>query len=403
MDPQVSHLRVQIAVLHERLNTALREKVSLEQALLQVAKILPGRLAADSGFPVARPVSRHYTEEEKVQNPPKHSCHGVVEVTEDLLDSPPELDLPMSGAKTDHDRHSIGLEPLGSSAVTVPSETSHLLSTATASFSSSSHWETQTKTEDQSALSSFQTHPKTSLVPIGPHPHPSFYTHGIRYSPPGDIERKFQRVLITGLPSGASAASLLNKVHGGTIVSCELMDTVKLIGSMTAMIRFKDEAEASGFVQRTIHEPLDVQDQKATVILIETPTYPLSYRLYHNIHSAGHTRCLKVYKFSRLYGLRGIHFNNWAKHAIEFMRIAPDGILFMRFTSIQVASVAREFFLSFSGITSNDVTFLPDPCAYNQDMDEPIRDSSNEASSESEVQTPSTSPTIVPEEQAKIT
>ena len=236
--------------------------------------------------------------------------------------------------------------------------------------------------------------------------HPSFYTHGIRYSPPGNLERAFHRVLIAGLPSGTSAASLLSKVHGGTIVSCELMDTVKLMGSMTALVRLKDEAEALGFVKRTIHSPLDVQDQKATVTLIRTPAYPLTYKLYHNIHFGGYTRCLKVHKFSRLYALRGIHSNYWAKHAIEFMRIAPDGILFMRFTSIEVASMARKFFLSFSGITLHDVTFFPDPCAQadgsNKGADEPDLDSSNEESSEPGQKTPSTSPTTTAQEQVKM-
>ena len=367
MDPRCVQLEIDVAVLKTQLSTALREKATAEQSLLHMLKVLSlqpqsyPNLTPSSGSPTLHDSKNGIEDVAEQHNSSITQNESAVHATQtDLLDEPPKLDLEFRGARTSHDEHP---EPPSSLRSDIPS-------TQACSFAS----ETSVFAKNEALTRQAQTfpppgRPRGIRAPVrrGFQETSTYNLYGIHYEPLNAPPKTFHRVLITGLPSGLLVSSLLSKIHGGTIVSCQLLDTTGLTGCGTALVRFKDEAQSLGFSIDTQKNPLSFQSQKATTTLIKTPTYPLPNKLHYNIFFNNFTRCLQVKNYTQLYTRMTppslLRSKFMAHITVNLMMVSPEGELVMHFISIELASDARDYLLYERGVQMNDISFLPDPCA----------------------------------------
>ena len=329
-------------MLKARLESALREKEAAEQTLFYVIDMFPrsphSHLSAGTEASTQLPQSSFGTMTEnssdkdtKPEPKPEPKQEALLTPkTEDLLDETPKLDLTIRGTKTTHD---IDLEPL------VP--------------------QTGPATHHQRGRQ-YRDHHYRGQHHQDQSPPPSFFLYGIQYHPSNTMGT-FRQVIVTGLPFGVQAYSLLNQVRGGMIVSCQILNTFKLTGSFSALIRFAHEAEAMGFANHTISHPMVFGNHKATADLINTSSYPLSNELHRNILNK-YTRCLKVEGFTHN-PMRRLQEVCQTEVVVESVRLTPGaGALIVHFTSIQQASEAYYSLKNTFELASAKYSFLADPC-----------------------------------------
>ena len=345
MDPYTLRLYAEVVLLKERLATTLRENEEYKHTLEHMIRVLPRLFSQphlDTSFTSeasTHPIQESFTTTSEVSTRPRENFTTASEDSSDtkvettlspdtksLLDEPPKLDLAIRGTKTTHD---IDLQPL----VPLP-----------------------TQPAVRHGLSSPSMLRQESPTPI-------YIIYGIRYHPPSDIGGTFHQVVITGLPLGLHSYSLLHQVRGSMIVSCQILDTLKLTGSFSALVRFVHEAGASEFVNHTAKHPMVFGNRKVTTALIKTPSYPLPDQLHRNIFFNNHTRCLKVEGFTHN-PMRRLQEVCQTKVVIESARLTPGaGALIVHFTSVQQASEAYYSLKNTSELATAKFSFLADPCA----------------------------------------
>ena len=335
MDSETLRLYAEVAALKARLASALQEKENAEQSLLYVIRMFtrsvsPPHLAPTSTTEASAPPTQcsfNTTTEDLSERDVKTEFSKMEDPittrkTEDLLDEPPELELTIRGTKTTHDLDTEPLVPLH-----------------------------RPFTHDR----------RHKLHHHQEEPMPSYFIYGIRYNPPSNVGT-FHQVIITGLPLGIQMYTLLNQVRGGMIVSCQILDTFKLTGCFSALIRFVNEADASGFANHTLRHPMVFSGRKVTAILIKTPSYPLPDELRRNILK-NYTRCLKVEGFTHN-PMQRLQEICYTEGVIESCRLTPGaGALIIQFNSVQQASEVYHSFKNTHELASAKFSFLADPCA----------------------------------------
>ena len=338
MESETLRLYAEVATLKARLASALQEKEDAEQSLLYVIglftrSVSPPHLTPTSTTEASvQPTQSSFNTatEDSSDREVKPECSKVdTPITtpkiEDLLDEPPKLELTIRGTKTTHD---VEMEPL------VPLR----------------HPFTHDRRDSRHRVHHYQEEPAHS-----------YFMYGIRYKPPHNVGT-FHRVIITGLPFGIQMYSLLNQVRGGMIVSCQILDTFKLIGCFSALIRFVHETEALGFANHTLSNPMVLGGRKVTAELIKTPSYPLPDELHRNILNR-YTRCLKVEGFTHN-PMRRLQEICQIKVVIESCRLTPGATaLIVHFSSVQQASEVYRSFKNTHELASAKFSFLADPCA----------------------------------------
>ena len=193
---------------------------------------------------------------------------------------------------------------------------------------------------------------------------PLSLSRGIRFQPKeGDFSTR-TRVMVLNLPKDILVATVLSKIRGGKVVSCEILDTNFAYGSPSAMVRFSTHSEAMVCAATA---PLVFGDRTALVQLVPTPTYPLAPEVYQNIFEHGHTRCFRVGEFHRI---KDNHiFRKYSNpQYIEYQGTNSCGDWFVRFTSLTRAS-ALWADLQYFRIANFDGGFMPDPCDIEDSLD----------------------------------
>ena len=333
MDSQLLDLYAEVVDLKARLACAVKEKEAAEQSLLHVVKLF-SRLPLSPTFSgtTEAPSTTEAATQCSFTTDMAPAGTIVTPDTESLLDTPPELDIGLRGTRTHHDEDLETLAPLSAPKKTFKDDTCVF----------------------KFGWTGEELHGPTPL----------FLIYGIRYQPPCDLRRTFHQVLLTGIPPGADAFSLLHKVRGGMVVSCQILDTVQITDSMSALIRFKDETDALGFVNWTAQHTLKLGARRITTGLIRTPTYPLPEKLHHDIFFKYHTRCLKV-EGLRTNPMHYLQKQFLTKVVVEYASLSAESgeALTVHFTSVQQASRAHDYLRSIPKLLSAKISFLDDPCA----------------------------------------
>ena len=197
---------------------------------------------------------------------------------------------------------------------------------------------------------------------------PDYFRWGISYRPLPHETNTLRSLSMTNLPADISLSLLLDKVRGGVIVAARLLDTRKITNSLSALVTFVLEESAiayNGFIRTN---PITFGGIQVQVQLLCTPTWPLSNSLRTAINVHYHTRCLEVFGFPcsiTLTVLRQDLRVHLVVHvdAIEFMQLRDDGVLELRFSSIEYAGKARDILSTWKKYRRCVVSFARDPCA----------------------------------------
>ncbi|MCJ1368675.1 hypothetical protein MMC16_007820 [Acarospora aff. strigata] len=208
---------------------------------------------------------------------------------------------------------------------------------------------------------------------------PDIFRYGIRYNPNPNEQNVYRTVLVEGLPYTITFESLLKKVRGGSIVSVKLCDTLSITGSCTALITFLRESAASAYEDFAASHPLSFGGKVAKVSMLQTPTWPMTIKLKIAIFDHHHTRCLEVTSFPRHIQPSTLRLDLRICSAmdcdlIEFLAMRDDGVLDIRFASINAAGQAYGILTSYRRYRQCSVRFSPDPCVLPPDsiLDESV-------------------------------
>ncbi|KAL8767260.1 MAG: hypothetical protein Q9209_006186 [Squamulea sp. 1 TL-2023] len=197
---------------------------------------------------------------------------------------------------------------------------------------------------------------------------PDMFRYGIRFRPNPKETDLYRTIAITQLPSSLTLSALLQQIRGGAVVDAKLLDTTSIDGHFTALIIFAHEFEAKNLENKAREEPLRFLGKYARVVLLPTPTWPTAPRLRAAIGDHQHTRCLEVHNFplnikpAQLeYDLRVCHC--MSTNRIEEKRKRQDGVLELRFNSVDFAGQAYAAFTRLERYKQCKVKYVPDPCA----------------------------------------
>ena len=197
---------------------------------------------------------------------------------------------------------------------------------------------------------------------------PDLFRHGIHFNPDPSERDIYRTALVSGIPVTATMNALLSQVRGGLVVSANLLDTVNITGSQTALIAFRHEHEASAFEDHARNWPIFFGNKSTRVELVRTPTWPIALNLRKAIDVHQHTRCLEVRKFPRQITPEALRsdlrsYESMKANAIEYMKMRSDGVLELQFSSIYQAGRAFGVLTCFRAYRQCSTTFAPDPCA----------------------------------------
>ena len=165
------------------------------------------------------------------------------------------------------------------------------------------------------------------------------------------------------LPLKTKVSELMNKIRGGTVVSCQLLDTVSISGSFSVLVQFLYEQDAIAYEDFAAENPIYFAGQRAHIKLIQTPSWPIV------LSDQQHTRCLKLYNFPtniKQAQLRGDLRMHKASRimTIENMRMHKGQVLEVRFSSIKYAEKAYDVLTTNRAYKQCRVTFSRDPCTW---------------------------------------
>ena len=201
-----------------------------------------------------------------------------------------------------------------------------------------------------------------------------FSRFGIRYCPAALSSKTRQRVLIQNLPVGVSLKAVLDKVWGGMLIECLLLDTSAVTpGSWTALVRFRHEGSALQFSRVSETYPPIIDGKKIHVRHIKTHSYPLPPDMGVSVYDHGLTRCLRGRCASMHHKLIRTSLETaglGAAHVLAELISEPDGRFEIHFASIWYARRAREFLDS----TGPRCDYTEDPCSRQRPrpFDEPV-------------------------------
>jgi len=196
---------------------------------------------------------------------------------------------------------------------------------------------------------------------------PEFFRYGVRFQPSPAMSNTFQTLSFMNLPPSVTMQELIAKIRGGIVVSCQLLDTTSITGSLSARVRFLQESAALAYDNLAAANPIILHGQKAHVSIVRTPTFPLSSSMLEKIIQGGRTRCLEISNISkditatRL--LRDLKISSMQTTGIEHMQMRKNRVLDLRFSSIWHAERAYAKLVSFRVYRCCGVSWARDPCA----------------------------------------
>ncbi|KAL8713583.1 MAG: hypothetical protein Q9220_002445 [cf. Caloplaca sp. 1 TL-2023] len=196
---------------------------------------------------------------------------------------------------------------------------------------------------------------------------PEFFKYGIRYCPCPTELNIHRTVILDHLPRGITLSTLLENVRGGVLVDAKLLDTAKITGYKSALITFVYGYAARSFVDKARQKPLEFEGIRARLVLLPTPTFPMSKSLYISITGQSHTRCLRISNFPRHIKPsdleRDLHVRPSMRiHGIEAKMMGPDNVLDLRFTSVKYAEIAYGTLCNLPQYKQCTFKHSPDPC-----------------------------------------
>ena len=197
---------------------------------------------------------------------------------------------------------------------------------------------------------------------------PDIFKYGVRFDPDPSEHNIYRTITISGLPLDMTISTLLEKVRGDLVVDAKLLNIKEIAGSKTALITFFHEHSALAYEEYAESHPRLFNNPSVEVKILSTPTWPLSISLRKAIEEHKHTRCLEVYNFPK--HISQEKFRNDIRicpqmngDRIEYIAKREDGVLELRFSSIDYAGQGFGMFTCFRDYKRCKAIFVQDPCA----------------------------------------
>ena len=197
---------------------------------------------------------------------------------------------------------------------------------------------------------------------------PDFFRYGIQYNPSIYERNTLRTVSIMGLHPKITKSELFDNIRGGFVISVELLNTVSITGTLSALVQFLYERDALAFDDSVRQNPLRFHGKAAYVRVLSTPTWPLSPNLSKAILQLKHTRCLEVHDFPREVGPVDLRHDLRAHDTLTYdnlerINMRADGVLELGFTSIYAAGKGYGILTGFRRYQKCRVLFAVDPCS----------------------------------------
>lgn len=197
---------------------------------------------------------------------------------------------------------------------------------------------------------------------------PDIFRYGIRYNPEPTVQNVYRTILIEGLLCTVTLENVLKKVRGGSVLSTKLCDTHSITGSCSALITFLSESAACQYGDFAASHAIYVSGIAVKVSRLNTPTWPMTIPLRKAIFDHHHTRCLEVTNLPRHIDLSALQLDlrvcsSMDCDMIEYLEVRHDGILELRFSSVNAAGQAFGLLTCRAKYRPCSVRFTPDPCA----------------------------------------
>lgn len=204
------------------------------------------------------------------------------------------------------------------------------------------------------------------------HQFPDLFRIEFRFRPDPTESDLYRTVVISRIPQKSTIATLFQHIRGALVFDAKLLDTSSIDDHLTAFVVFVHEHEARAFEHRTRLKPLLFLGSVTRVVLLPTPTWPMSPNLCTAITHHRHTRCLELQNLPWGFKPSELHFDLricrvMTTHRLEGKKMRSDGVLELRFTSIQYARQAYWTLTTYKRYTQCKVNFSPDPCAESWD------------------------------------
>ena len=163
------------------------------------------------------------------------------------------------------------------------------------------------------------------------------------------------------LPLKIEMSELMTKVRGGAVVSCQLLNTISISSSLSALVQFLHEKDALAYEEFAAAHPIYFADQRAHVKLIQTPSWPVM------LLDQQHTRCLKIYNFPTTIKQAQLRCDLRVHRAsrittIENIRMYQGQVLEIRFSSIKHAQNSYDILITNRAYKQCRIVFSSDPC-----------------------------------------
>lgn len=196
----------------------------------------------------------------------------------------------------------------------------------------------------------------------------SFFQHGLVFSPDDDEDDVYRTVAITGIPGQVNLANVLKPVCGGPLYSVQLLRTIHLTGSHTAVITFLYEEDARKFIQSVSMKDVVYSGNLAKVSLVRTPTFPIPKNIKHLIFERGHTRCLSISRLPETFLVTDLlkvllAWNKVYASLLEGIQLMDSGAtVHIRFNCIKAAGLAMSGLKQHRDYENCVIKFVRDPC-----------------------------------------
>lgn len=197
---------------------------------------------------------------------------------------------------------------------------------------------------------------------------PDLLKYGVRFKPDPSERNIYRTILVQGLSSDTTMHQLLQRIRGGKVVDAKLLETSKLIGSISALIVFLHEHAAMAYEEYARSSPLTINNQLVSVKVLNSPTFPTRTGLKKAIEDLQHTRCLEIHNFPRHVSESQLRLDlrvsaHMKGDRVEHLKMRKDRILELHFPSIDYAGQGFGMFTTYRRYKGCKALFVPDPCA----------------------------------------
>lgn len=205
-----------------------------------------------------------------------------------------------------------------------------------------------------------------------------FFKYGLFYVPsPAESQNVFRTVHLGNLPKETTIGDLMARVRGGMIVSAQILDTMKLLGSKSALVVFMDADDAAEYVRFSMEHPISFGKNTALATLVGTPTWPIRAGLLNSIENLSHTRSLQIpgypdhipdkvliAEITSKKTLTGLISDGVRAAAMEEPYLDKNtGIMTLNFASVELAGSAYGILKCMRVFRGLNPVFMEDPCA----------------------------------------